>query len=383
MPVAVADENEEENDGDFDTAASIRRDSSVLETACADGPDSQIGPRDEDSLGSDIDDRDSDGDDNNDDIDADDEDTTTKPIAATATANATATPSNLYGGSNTRTHSKSKRHTSRTYMPKRARGRPLFNFDVMSEYVIPRPAFFNRYIAAQDPSGRYTVLGLPVAIRDAKYDRNEFIFNFGIVVDADTDQGPYERVVRRLASTFAEMEKQNEFLSREELKSTQTQRGKTTGKVGDRGIGETLHAEGLGQDLSSCDSTNTRPTSLYDAFKLTETPGVHAMAGGTGNSTSGSHTDGHLDRRQPAVPQSPQLSPRRREEHQQLPSETGSKTLPARDANSHSPYHRRSIQTLLEIIKEDLNLYGECMIPVGTFSHLTVLFVLSGSHTRC
>ena len=34
------------------------------------------------------------------------------------------------------------------------------------------------------------------------------------MLDADVDQIPYERVVRRLASTFAEMEKQNEYLSR-------------------------------------------------------------------------------------------------------------------------------------------------------------------------
>lgn len=92
----------------------------------------------------------------------------------------------------------------------------LFDFDVMQEYIIPRKAFFNRFVAVNEPEGKYTVLGLPVAIAHPKYQRNEFIFNFGLVVESDVDQIPYERVVRRIAVTFAEMEKQNEYLSRDQ-----------------------------------------------------------------------------------------------------------------------------------------------------------------------
>ncbi|PSR79672.1 nitrogen permease regulator 2 [Coniella lustricola] len=92
----------------------------------------------------------------------------------------------------------------------------LFEFEVLQEYIIPRKGFFNRYIAVNDPDSKYAILGFPVAIADPKYQRNEFIFNFGLVVEADNgDQIPYERVVRRLAVTFAEMEKQNEYLSRD------------------------------------------------------------------------------------------------------------------------------------------------------------------------
>lgn len=88
------------------------------------------------------------------------------------------------------------------------------------------------------------------------------MFNFGLLVEADVDQTPYERVVRCLASTFAEMEKQNEFLS-----------------------------------LSEC-----------------KTPGASGAA-----------------------------------------------------------CVRRPIESLLEIVKEDLNNYGECMIPVGKFSEAECL----------
>lgn len=93
---------------------------------------------------------------------------------------------------------------------------PLIDFDVLQEYIIPRQAFCNRYLTINTPDGKYAVLGYPVVIPHTKYLRNEFIFNFGLVLDADEDQMPYERVVRRLASTFSEMEKQNEYLSQNE-----------------------------------------------------------------------------------------------------------------------------------------------------------------------
>ena len=66
----------------------------------------------------------------------------------------------------------------------------LFDFDVMQEYIIPRKAFFNRFVAVNEPEGKYTVLGLPVAIAHPKYQRNEFIFNFGLVVVSLPAQSP-------------------------------------------------------------------------------------------------------------------------------------------------------------------------------------------------
>ena len=391
VPVAVADESDEDGDKDFDTTAFGRRDSEALDTVRADSPDGRISPKDGskgpksgDARDSDDkNDADNDNDENDDDDDDDDDEDDDDDNATTTAAAAAAAASALLGGSSVHTHSTHHNHASTTFIPRRARGKPLFDFDVMSEYVIPRPAFFNRHIAAQDPSGRYTVLGLPVAIRDPKYDRNEFIFNFGIVIDADDDQGPYERVVRRLASTFAEMEKQNEFLSREEQRSTQqTQRGKFANTAGRGGIGEILHAGGLGVGglgvggtASSLFPGSGVPTNAYPASPAValsgttsaggDTSGFHAMAGAMGNSVAVSNIDGFLGRRRLAATQSPQLGPQQRTEQQQ-PLHPSNMTFPG-EAIGHSPYHRRSIQSLLEIIKEDLNLYGECMIPVGGF----------------
>ena len=148
----------------------------------------------------------------------------------------------------------------------------LFDFNVLQEYIIPRQAFCNRYITVNDPEGKCSVLGFPVSIPDPRYDRNEFIFNFGVVVDCDlVDQIPYERVVRRLAVTFAEMEKQNCYLS---------------------------------LDASSYQHVQSQ-------------------------------------------------------QQQQNASAVNESSLLSHQAG------RRPIESLLEIIKEDLNNYGECMIPVG------------------
>lgn len=92
---------------------------------------------------------------------------------------------------------------------------PLLDFDIIQEYVIPRKAFFNRFISVSSPDDKYSVLGFPVSIPNERYHRNEFLFNFGLVVESDVDQIPYERLVRRLAVIFAEMERQSGYLSSE------------------------------------------------------------------------------------------------------------------------------------------------------------------------
>lgn len=148
----------------------------------------------------------------------------------------------------------------------------LFNFSVLQEYIIPRKAFCNRFITVNDPDGKYVILGYPVSIPNPRYDRNEFIFNFGLVISCDVvDQIPYERVVRRLAATFAEMEKQDGYLSQD---------------AATRGGAVAVHGYGNG---------------------------------------GGRWVDG--------------------------------------DGNEMVSM-RRPIESLLEIVKEDLNNYGECMIPI-------------------
>ncbi|KAH8655186.1 nitrogen permease regulator 2 [Xylariales sp. PMI_506] len=92
---------------------------------------------------------------------------------------------------------------------------PLVDFDIIQQYIIPRKAFFNRFLTVNTPDGKYSILGYPVSIPHERYHRNEFIFNFGLVVEAECDFIPYERLVQRLAHTFAELEKQGGYLSSE------------------------------------------------------------------------------------------------------------------------------------------------------------------------
>lgn len=56
-----------------------------------------------------------------------------------------------------------------------------------------------------------------MCIVDAKkYDRNEFIFNFALVIDEDTGMHSYERIIRKLARLFRNLEEQGSVLSIEE-----------------------------------------------------------------------------------------------------------------------------------------------------------------------
>lgn len=100
----------------------------------------------------------------------------------------------------------------------------LFDFEKLAEYIIPRQAFCNRHVTVCDPENKHRILGHPVCIKNEKYERNEFMFNFCIVTRIEVDKIPYEAVVKRLASTFTEMEIQNEYLSQEGTFSCQDRR---------------------------------------------------------------------------------------------------------------------------------------------------------------
>ncbi|KAK8075833.1 nitrogen permease regulator 2 [Apiospora hydei] len=67
---------------------------------------------------------------------------------------------------------------------------PLVDFDIIQEYIIPRKAFFNRFLTVNTPDNKYSILGYPVSIPHERYHRNEFIFNFGLVVESDCDFCP-------------------------------------------------------------------------------------------------------------------------------------------------------------------------------------------------
>ena len=94
---------------------------------------------------------------------------------------------------------------------------PLFSFASISDYIIPRREFCNRPLSIC--VNRRRIIGYPICIADdVKYARNDFIFNFCLVLEERAAWSAYAGVVKKLARLFRNLEEQDGFLSREEEK---------------------------------------------------------------------------------------------------------------------------------------------------------------------
>jgi hypothetical protein len=92
---------------------------------------------------------------------------------------------------------------------------PLFNFLSVTQNLIPNQQFCDRLLTFC--VNHHRVIGYPVCIKGDKYSRNEFIFNFAIVLgENEPDWACYGEVVRKLGRLLRGLEEQGEFLSREE-----------------------------------------------------------------------------------------------------------------------------------------------------------------------
>ncbi|RVD86979.1 uncharacterized protein DFL_005229 [Arthrobotrys flagrans] len=94
----------------------------------------------------------------------------------------------------------------------------LFSFDEISDYIIPKQQLCDRLITFC--RNRYRLLGYPICLEDDKYDRNEFIFNFAIVLDESEEFSSYKPVVKKLARLFKALEEQMGFLWNEVTRSS-------------------------------------------------------------------------------------------------------------------------------------------------------------------
>ncbi|KAI9806449.1 MAG: Nitrogen permease regulator 2 [Piccolia ochrophora] len=92
---------------------------------------------------------------------------------------------------------------------------PLIDFEPIRSLLIPRQEFCDRLVTLC--SNRYRVLSYPVCITSSKYDRNELIFNFAIVLEDDKDAASYATIVRKLARQFRALEEQADFLTKDSL----------------------------------------------------------------------------------------------------------------------------------------------------------------------
>lgn len=95
--------------------------------------------------------------------------------------------------------------------------RPLFDFDLVSEFVIPKQTLCDHLITFV--ANKHRIIGYPVRLSDKnserKYQRNEYIFNFVIVLDEATDVSSYQAVVRKIARLFRALEIESGFLWKE------------------------------------------------------------------------------------------------------------------------------------------------------------------------
>jgi hypothetical protein len=92
---------------------------------------------------------------------------------------------------------------------------PLISFDAITSYLIPTQQFCDRLLTFC--TNHHRVIGYPVCIREGKYSRNEFIFNFALVVEETlADWACYGDVVRKLGRLLRGLEEQGGFVSREE-----------------------------------------------------------------------------------------------------------------------------------------------------------------------
>ncbi|KAF2471009.1 nitrogen permease regulator 2 [Lindgomyces ingoldianus] len=93
---------------------------------------------------------------------------------------------------------------------------PLIPFSSITSYLIPTQQFCDRLLTFC--TNHYRVIGYPVCIREGKYSRNEFIFNFAVVIEEGVgDWVAYGEVVRKMGKLLRGLEEQGGFLSREEV----------------------------------------------------------------------------------------------------------------------------------------------------------------------
>ncbi|KAK3723243.1 Nitrogen permease regulator 2 [Vermiconidia calcicola] len=136
----------------------------------------------------------------------------------------------------------------------------LLSFSDISSYVIPPYELCNRPLSVC--AGGKRVLSYPISLEDSKYERNRFTFNVCFILGEHEDARPWERVVRKTATFFTELEEEDGILQAEELLNGLKWAGDDAYPAEDIGVVYTM-LESVLQDLNAYAETCVRIDALH------------------------------------------------------------------------------------------------------------------------
>lgn len=196
---------------------------------------------------------------------------------------------------------------------------PLFDFDVVKNYIIPKGPLCNRLITLK--VDQYSLVGYPVQITAPHYARNSFSFNFCFVFNYGANTIPFESAIRRLGRMFKNLEEQYHILSKKEdmvfFKNFQ----------------------------SSSTANAVLPDNIADSASLDDHLAARA-----------SSIDSNFT---PSIASFSQLAI-------DLDNNINSSTPIGVSTKNGNVMTLESIESLIQQIYQDLNNYSECLIPVDS-----------------
>lgn len=200
---------------------------------------------------------------------------------------------------------------------------PLFDFDVVKNYIIPKGPLCNRLITLK--VDQYRIVGFPVQITAQHYARNSFSFNFCFVFNYEHDTLPYESAIKRLGRMFKNLEEQYHILSKKENDMIFY---KNIGQLG--GNTNTTASESLADSTSLDEHLQARASSMDSNFSASVTSATYSQLA--------------LD----------------------LDDNDNSSTPIGVSVKNGNVITLDSIESLIQQIYQDLNNYSECLIPVDS-----------------
>ncbi|KAB8446242.1 hypothetical protein FH972_025224 [Carpinus fangiana] len=195
---------------------------------------------------------------------------------------------------------------------------PLFDFATVSDFIIPRQEFCNQLLTVC--TNHYRIIGFPVCIADDtrySWNRNEYIFNFCVVLDEYAEPSAHIKVVKRVARMLRVLEEESGFLSGDEEDGYCDQ---ARGHGATKGTGRMIGEDGLGMRV--LDDEQHRGGGEYPQDQDAD--------------------DSQLVEDVDAV------------------------------GETEGPAGQGKVYALCEMLLEDLNNYCECMIPVDGTTNLSI-----------